>query len=236
MILRQQAPLIAPTKEEIALLPPFDGLPLARIHVPATHAEFEAATRAIREAGVVGFDTESKPLFDVGAVSDGPHVVQFATATDAWLFQSHREEGRSFTAALLASDDVVKAGFGLSSDFKHIRARLGIEPRAVVDIDDLFRARGFRKSLGVRAAVALLFGRRLQKSKRQTTSNWARAVLDDKQRLYAANDAYAAFCVHAMLKTMPEPMTQTMTRTMTQITPQAMKKTTPQTMEESTTP
>jgi ribonuclease D len=209
MTLRQQAPRIAPGKEEIALLPPFEGLPLARIHVPATRAEFEAAARAIRAAGVVGFDTESKPLFDVGAVSDGPHVVQFATATDAWLFQSHREVGRPVTAELLASEDVLKAGFGLSSDFKHIRAKLGIEPRAVVDIDDLFRARGYRKSMGVRAAVALLFDRRLQKSKRQTTSNWARAVLDDKQRLYAANDAYAAFCVHAMLVTMPMPATTT---------------------------
>ena len=192
----------APTKEEIALLPPFDGLPLSRIHVPETRVEFEAATRAIEAAGVVGFDTESKPLFDVGAVSDGPHVVQFASATDAWLFQSHREEGRPFTAALLASERVLKAGFGLSSDFRHIRAKLGIEPRAVVDIDDLFRARGFRKSVGVRAAVALLFARRLQKSKRQTTSNWARPVLDDKQRLYAANDAWAAFRVYATLATL----------------------------------
>ena len=189
----------APSKVAIALLPPFDGLPLSRIHVPATLVEFEAATAAIEAAGAVGFDTESKPLFDVGAVSDGPHVVQFATGTDAWLFQSHREEGRPFTAALLANDRVLKAGFGLSSDFKHIRAKLGIEPRAVVDIDDLFRERGYRKSIGVRAAIAVLFARRLQKSKRQTTSNWARPVLDDKQRLYAANDAYAAYCAYAKL-------------------------------------
>lgn len=194
----------APSKEQIALLTPFDGLPLSRIHVPATLAEFEAATAAIGAAAVVGFDTESKPLFDVGAVSDGPHVVQFATATDAWLFQSHIAKGRPFTAALLASDRVLKAGFGLSSDFKHIRSKLGIEPRAVVDIDDLFRERGFRKSIGVRAAIAILFDRRLQKSKRQTTSNWARPVLDDKQRLYAANDAYAAYCVYATLASMSD--------------------------------
>jgi hypothetical protein len=44
-----------------------------------------------------------------------------------------------------------------------------------------------------------VLGRRLQKSKSVTTSNWASPVLKPHQLLYAANDAYAALCVFQAL-------------------------------------
>lgn len=190
------APRIAPSRDEMALLPPFDGLTIDRVVVPATLDDFRRATAAIEAAGVVGFDTESKPLFDVGAVSDGPHVAQFATATEAFIFQVHRVEGLPFLVRLLQSEAVTKVGFGLRSDLQHVRAKFGVELRSVVDLNDVFRAAGFRSSTGVRAAVAIVFGRRFLKSKRQTTSNWALPKLDTKQLLYAANDAWAALRVH----------------------------------------
>lgn len=188
-----------PSKEAITLLPPFQGLTIDRVHVPATVEEFAVARARIEAAGVVGFDTESKPLFDVGAVSDGPHIVQFATSTDAYVFQVHRAESSPSLLALLQSEQVRKVGFGLRSDLKFIRAKFGVELREVVDLNDVFRGAGFRSSTGVRAAVAIVFGQRFAKSKRQTTSNWAMPRLDDKQLLYAANDAYAALRVHDAL-------------------------------------
>jgi len=187
---------LAPSRDEMATLPPFEGLPIGRVRVPATVEQFAAASAAIKTAGVVGFDTESKPTFKVGEVSDGPHIAQFATSTEAFIFQVHRSDGLPFLVDLLQSQALQKVGFGLSSDLKHIRARFGVELRAVVDLNDVFRREGFRSSTGVRAAVALLFDRRFLKSKRQTTSNWALPHLDDKQLLYAANDAYAALRVH----------------------------------------
>ncbi len=190
---------VAPSKDEIATLPPFEGLTIDRVHVPSTVAEFEVATAAIEQAGVVGFDTESKPLFDVGAVSDGPHVVQFATPDEAFVFQVHRTDGLPFVVDLLQAEDVVKVGFGLSSDLKHIRRKFGVELRSVVDLNDVFRGAGFRSAIGVRAAVAILFDRRFLKSKRQTTSNWALPKLDERQLLYAANDAWAALRVNEAL-------------------------------------
>ena len=60
----------APTKAETALLPPLQGLALDRIFVPATQAEFAAATADILAAGAVGFDTEARPTFAPGEVSD----------------------------------------------------------------------------------------------------------------------------------------------------------------------
>ena len=78
---------IAPTKAEIALFEPFVGLGLERIHVPAGREAFASAAAEIKEAGIVGFDTESRPTFVTGDVSEGPHVVQFALHDKAYLFQ-----------------------------------------------------------------------------------------------------------------------------------------------------
>src|SRR5450756_1491414 len=115
----------APTKAEIALLEAFVGLALTHIHVPTTKEEFASATAEIKAAGIVGFDTESKPTFVTGDVSEGPHVVQFALHDKAYLFQLHRAEGHPFLIELLQSDQLIKVGFGLKSDRGHIFAKLG---------------------------------------------------------------------------------------------------------------
>src|ERR1035441_3589293 len=102
-----------PTKSEIALMEPFVGLTLEHIHVPNNGEEFASATAAIKAAGLVGFDTESKPTFAVGEVSEGPHLVQFAMPDKAYLFQVHHAEGLPFLFDLLQSEQVLKVGFDL---------------------------------------------------------------------------------------------------------------------------
>jgi ribonuclease D len=192
-----------PEREQIALLDTFEGLGLQQIHVVDTPQKAEQAVAALRASGVVGFDTESKPTFAKFEVSGGPHVLQFATRDAAWLFQLHRVEFRGVLAGLLASTELVKVGFGLSSDLSLIRQRFGIEPQTVFDLDTEFRRRGYRKSVGVKTAVALVFDRRFVKSRKATTSNWANKQLSDAQLRYAANDAYAAIRVYEALGLTP---------------------------------
>jgi ribonuclease D len=186
---------IAPTKSEIALLEPFAGLTLERIHVPTTKQEFASATADIKAAGIVGFDTESKPTFVTGDVSEGPHVVQFALHDKAYLFQLHRADGLPFLLELLQSDELIKVGFGLKSDRGHIFAKLGVHFNAVVDLNTVFRMDGYHKEMGVRAAVGLVLKQRFAKPRHVTTSNWSQPQLTPQQMLYAANDAYAALKV-----------------------------------------
>jgi ribonuclease D len=184
-----------PEREQIALLEAFEGLGVQDIVVVTTLQEAEQAAAELLAAGVAGFDTESKPTFAKNEVSGGPHVVQFSTREKAWLFQLHRTECNPVVAALLASTELKKVGFGLSSDLTLIRNRLNIEPRAVFDIDTEFRRQGYRKSVGVKTAVALVFNRRFVKSRKATTSNWANKQLTEAQVRYAANDAYASIRV-----------------------------------------
>jgi ribonuclease D len=186
---------VAPTKAEIALLEPFVGLMLEHIHVPATSGEFATAAAEIKAAGIVGFDTESRPTFVTGDVSEGPHLVQFALPDRAYLFQLHRAEGLPFLLDLLQSEHLIKVGFGLKSDRGHIYAKLGVHFGAVVDLNTVFSMDGYHREMGVRAAVGLVFKRRFAKARHVTTSNWSLPRLTPQQMLYAANDAYAALKV-----------------------------------------
>jgi ribonuclease D len=191
-----------PSKEDIALLPAFARLGLNRIALVSTSEQAHQAWAELTgqtQAAAWGFDTESKPTFIKNEASQGPHIVQLSTPDKAYVFQLHEPGCSAIVARLLAVPGVIKAGFGLGDDKKRITHKLGIEPQDVLDLNTSFRALGFRKDMGVKGAVAVLFKQRFIKSRKATTSNWANLRLTEAQLIYAANDAYAAVQVwHAL--------------------------------------
>ena len=187
--------LATPDKAQIALLEPFDRLGLAAIEVVATRDQAVAALDALAGSTALGFDTESRPTFAKNEASDGPHIVQLSTLHRAWIFQLHDAECRRAVAVLLESPAIIKAGFGLGDDRKRITHKLGVDLQGVLDLNTVFREKGYRKDMGVRGAVAVLFNKRFIKSRKATTSNWANPRLTEAQIVYAANDAYAAMRV-----------------------------------------
>ncbi|WP_348945185.1 3'-5' exonuclease [Chitinibacter sp. FCG-7] len=197
-----------PSKEQSALFPPFAGLDLSAIVVPQTAAELVAACDDLLAQSFVGFDTESKPVFRVGEVPSGPHVVQLATLQRGYIFQLSNAAARAAAGELLANAALIKVGFGLQSDRADIRRNLGVELAGVFDLDVVFRLHGYSATLGAKSAIALILRQRFSKSKRVSTSNWASARLQDNQLLYAANDAYAAIQVFTALKLSPAELRQ----------------------------
>ena len=193
-------PHFPPSKDAISTMEVFAGLPLEQIQVVSTLAEAEAAVEELMRAGSVGFDTESKPTFHKGQVSEGPHVLQFSTMERAFIFQTHAAETIPAIVGLLKSPALTKIGFGLKGDFAQIATRFGLRPAAVVDLDRNFRDLGYRNAVGAKTAVAILFKRKFKKSKAITMSNWSLPVLTSTQVLYAANDAYAAIRVFNALQ------------------------------------
>lgn len=194
--------LFAPAKELIAALPLFPVLSLSDVSVPGSAAEIEAALAILKAQPCLGFDTESRPTFHKGQTSDGPHLVQFATAERAWLFQTRLPAAQAAVAELLHDASVAKVGFGLANDTSQLAHKFGIHPQNLVDLDRNFCQLGYRNAVGARGAIAILFGRRFSKSKRISTSNWSLPQLSEAQVLYAANDAYAAIRVFEALQTM----------------------------------
>lgn len=176
----------------------FADLGLRDIGLVAKAQDAARALAALEQHCVVGFDTESKPSFVKDDTQAGPHTVQCAMDR-AWLFQLHDADCRPAAASLLALSALTKVGFGLSSDRTQIGNKLGVEAQALLDLDTVFRRRGHRSSVGVKTAVALVFGQRFVKSRKQTTSNWASRKLSEGQLRYAANDAYAAMRVFEAL-------------------------------------
>lgn len=188
-----------PDNDAIALLAPFARLGLGEITLVTTGTQAREAQAALQSASAWGFDTESKPTFRVGEASDGPHVVQLATGQHAWVFQLHEPECCAVVAQLLARPGHVKAGFGLGDDRKRIISKLGVQPQGILELNTIFKERGYRKEMGVKGAVAVLFNQRFIKSKKAATSNWANPRMSEAQLVYAANDAYAALRVYEAL-------------------------------------
>ena len=172
---------------------------LQQIQVVATPEQAASALKELAGARALGFDTESKPTFVVNEISTGPHIVQLSTLDKAWIFQLEDAECRRAVGVLLEATDIIKAGFGLGDDRKRIVHKLGVNLQGVLDLNTIFRQRGYRKDMGVRGAVAVMFNKRFIKSKKASTSNWANPQLTEAQIIYAANDAYAAMRVFEAL-------------------------------------
>ena len=189
-----------PSREEIALLEPYERLAMGQIELVTSAVQADQALDALQACAVLGFDTESKPTFQRHEVSSGPHVVQLATAERAWVFQLLDARCCDVVGQLLSSAAITKAGFGLGDDRKRIVSKLGVYPAAVLDLNTVFWRKGYRRDMGVKGAVAVLFNRRFIKSRKATTSNWANPRLSEAQLVYAANDAYAALRVYEALE------------------------------------
>jgi len=180
-------------------LPPYIGIRMADVQMVVTPGQAAAARDALLACDAIGFDTESKPTFTRGETSTGPHLIQFATEHKAWLFQigdSTEPQIRAVLLAILERPLPLKIGFGLSDDVKRLYAKLDIRTAGVVDMSVVLRAPGQRNDLGAKTAVAKFFGLKLQKSKKISTTNWALPRLNEKQILYAADDAQVALRVY----------------------------------------
>lgn len=182
-----------------AELPPYAGIRIADVHMVVTPEQALAARGALLASDAVGFDTESKPTFTKGETSTGPHLIQFSTDDQAYLIQiggkapAHVLE---LLQAVLEQPSPLKIGFGLSDDVKRLHAKLAIHTAGIVDLSVALRTPGQRNDLGAKTAVAKFFGQKLQKSKKISTTNWALPRLNDKQILYAADDAQVALRVY----------------------------------------
>lgn len=177
-------------------LPLYQGVDIADVVLVTTAQAAAEARQVLLAEDVLGFDTEAKPTFSKGEVSTGPHLIQLATEHRVYLFPVGGLPNLDGMKAILESKQILKVGFGLDGDVAQLRARLGIEAHNILDLSRALHGDNPRQSLGARTAVAKFFGRRLVKSKRITTSNWANLRLTERQILYAANDAQVALRVY----------------------------------------
>lgn len=177
-------------------LPVYPGVSLAEVTLVSDAALAAQALTALMAETVIGFDTESKPTFRKGEVSTGPHLVQLATERHVYLLPVALAANHDVLRQVLSAGAVLKVGFGLGNDRSVLRARLDIELNNVLDLGEVLRGPGHRGTVGAKVAVAHFFGQKFLKSKKVGTSNWASTRLNERQLLYAANDARVALHIY----------------------------------------
>lgn len=182
------------TKEELNLLPveTFDGT----IEVVETKEDFERVLNVLNQEEVIGFDTETKPVFTKGK-RNKVALLQVATSSHCYLI---RLNCIGFPEGLtdFFNNEVLKVGLSIKDDFLMLRGRdHALEPRSFVELQSFVKDYGIADN-SLQKIYAILFGKKL--SKAQRLSNWEADELSHGQKAYAALDAVACRRIYLELK------------------------------------
>ncbi|WP_166377366.1 hypothetical protein [Pseudoalteromonas sp. Z9A4] len=93
------------TNEQVQFLPMYDGLSLDNIIVVTQKSDAISAIEELKKHSVLGFDTESKPCFKKGEISDGPHLIQLSTKAKAYLFPTKFFDNFAAIEGILSGQD-----------------------------------------------------------------------------------------------------------------------------------
>ena len=184
------------SKEEIAGLPlaDFDG----QIHVVQTLKEVEKAVAYLKTHTVIGFDTESRPSFKKGKINEVA-LIQLSTDTSCFLFRINRTGIPQSLSDLLANPSIKKIGLSIKDDFHALNKMATIQQANFVDLQNYVK--GFQIEENSLAKIyAILFEKRISKSQR--LSNWEADFLTERQKKYAALDAWATREIYVKLESL----------------------------------
>lgn len=135
---------------------------------------------------VVGFDTEAKPTFKKGQ-RRRISLIQVATDKEVYLFRIKGTGLSNVMISFLEDEAIKKVGIGLIDDFQLLKEIRNFEPGGFIDLNDTFTELG-AESIGARNLSAMVLDIRISKSAQ--TSNWEAESLSEKQKKYAATDAW----------------------------------------------
>lgn len=180
-------------KTKIATLPrvTFDG----RIVVVVTEREAEKAVQYLLSQPILGVDTETRPSFKRGHLNQVA-LLQVSSHNVCFLFRLNLL-GMSPAVKQLLEDAVVpKIGLSLRDDLHSLHALGDFENGNFIDLQDHVKEIGV-EDLSLQKLYANFFGLRI--SKRERLTNWEADILDDKQKMYAATDAWTCIMLYEEL-------------------------------------
>ena len=168
-----------------------NALPLVeypyKINVILNEYEAERAVDYLLTCDILGVDTETKPAFRRGQ-NHKVALLQVATREQCFLFRLNHLGLPQSIIRLLSNRMVPMVGLSWHDDIMSLHRRAEFTPGWFIDIQDIIGNIGIEdKSL--QKLYANLFGEKI--SKHQRLTNWEADVLSDKQKEYAAIDAWA---------------------------------------------
>ena len=166
------------------------------IHVVRSRQQMPAAIRALSRETLLGFDTETRPVFTKGTTHP-PALIQLASREAVYVFQLTVLGLPVELTAVLADPRIIKAGVAIQRDVQELRKLTEFHPRGFVDLGACTRQCGMQHH-GLRGMAALLLGCRISKSAQLT--NWERHDLPRAALTYAATDAWISRRLYEALK------------------------------------
>lgn len=172
-------------KEAIHELP--QVLFTGRIIVITSEKKAEKAVDFLLKQSILGVDTETRPVFRKGQ-SYKVSLLQVATHDTCFLFRLNILGITPSIKRLLENKETKMIGLSWHDDLLALHKRSDFKKGNFIDLQDIVGDLGI-KDLSLQKLYANIFRQKI--SKRQRLTNWNNETLSEKQKQYAATDAWA---------------------------------------------
>lgn len=181
-------------KSKISTLPRvlFEG----RIVVVLTETEAEKAVRYLLSQPILGVDTETRPSFKKGMIHQ-VSLLQVSSHDICFLFRLNQLGMSPSIIRLLEDTTVPKIGLSLRDDLNSLHKLGDFKAGYFVDLQNHVHEIGVG-DMSLQKLYANFFGQRI--SKREQLTNWEADILNDKQKGYAATDAWSCIMLYEELQ------------------------------------
>lgn len=171
-----------------------------RIETILSESDAEKAVDYLLHQDVIGFDTETKPMFKAGRQNDVA-LLQVSSRDICFLFRLNHIGMPPCIVRLLSDSSNTKVGLSWHDDIRMLRKRGEFTPGQFVELQEMVSDFGI-KDLSLQKLYANIFGQKI--SKAQRLSNWEADVLSEPQKRYAATDAWACVMLYQELLRLKE--------------------------------
>lgn len=170
-----------------------NALPLKKwegeTYVVRSEKRLKWALKRMEGETLLGFDTETRPVFKKGQLPGPPTLLQLATTDEVFLFQLKLLNLENGLAGLLGSREIIKTGVSVRDDIIGLKKLHKFKAGGFIDLGQVSMDLEMQTH-GLRNLTANLLGFRISKSAQ--CSNWAKDQLTPKQVAYAATDAWVS--------------------------------------------
>ncbi len=166
-----------------------------RIEVILTETAAQKAVDYLLTQQLIGVDTETRPSFTKGRINKVA-LLQASSHEICFLFRLNQLGLSPSVKRLLEDNTVPKIGLSWHDDILMLRKSGSFEKGYFIDLQDRVREVGV-EDLSLQKLYANFYGQRI--SKRERLTNWEADILNDKQKQYAATDAWACIMLYEEL-------------------------------------
>jgi ribonuclease D len=167
-----------------------------RIVVVLSASEADKAVDYLLSQPILGVDTETRPSFRKGTrytVS----LLQVSSHDVCFLFRLKHTGMAPSIIRLLEDTTVPKVGLSLKDDILALHHVASFKPGNFIDLQKHVKEIGV-EDMSLQKLYANLFGQKI--SKGQQLTNWEADILTERQKLYAATDAWTCIMLYEELQ------------------------------------